>query len=549
VLDGIGALTGGFIHAAVRGEVVDGGASGPTLGEADAVSTPDGHFRVIVKTGGFGKRVVELVQRTWPGGPCPAGTLCASSETFELPIVVSPAGPPKIATPQDPTVAPGPGARVFMVTGKGARAPVDADPGAPRTILVREDDGGPGATILDQKVSAAFDGTITGSVTLSSGDADPKKGWHRLRFKLGDDQSQAVFVAVGIHPPIVTAPVARRAADCSPNAPDPQQLGVMGRVGTRGFGRLVLAEEAGRGQLAILDAQTKIETQALPDGTFPFRADTKLPYGKHVVHVFQAPEPPASLSPAERARFLRAFAITDATPTTRLVVDVTPPAIQVVPDASLVLTSTGPVRKLHLEAEGCSPPRPPESPAGCGAGCNACAPTPVTPAAPVEKKGCALPFADVSLRIGPRTFTTRADEYGFWAIEAEVFRGWNDAELVQTVGVPSATGWTASCASNRATVGVVTTAAAPPLKLPGELKVPATTPAGAEVRYDTSTPSGAVVSCSRPSGATFPIGRTVVRCSAIDQATGGVALGQFTVEVVKSDSNPLPPPPTSPPPR
>jgi hypothetical protein len=98
---------------------------------------------------------------------------------------------------------------------------------------------------------------------------------------------------------------------------------------------------------------------------------------------------------------------------------------------------------------------------------------------------------------------------------------------------------------------VVTTAAAPSLKLPGEIKVPATSPAGAEVRYDTSTPAGAVVSCTRASGATFPIGKTVVRCSAIDPATGGVALGQFTVEVVKVDSKSPPPAPsgTSPPPR
>src|SRR4029077_9645772 len=140
-------------------------------------------------------------------------------------------------------------------------------------------------------------------------------------------------------------------------------------------------------------------------------------------------EPAAGSSPRERQSLLRAFATLAATPTTRLAVDVPPPRIDVQPGASLVLTATGPTRKLHLEAEGCGPPVP--EPAGCtSAGCGACvrttpaprarggrAPASRAPPPPREPRGCALPNGDVILRIGPRLFTTRADDRGWWSLD------------------------------------------------------------------------------------------------------------------------------------
>jgi Tol biopolymer transport system component len=74
----------------------------------------------------------------------------------------------------------------------------------------------------------------------------------------------------------------------------------------------------------------------------------------------------------------------------------------------------------------------------------------------------------------------------------------------------------------------------PAVSLPGDLSVPATSPAGAEVQYtvtaeDDTDPEPAIA-CEPPSGSTFPIGDTTVDCTATD-AAGNKATGSFTVHV------------------
>jgi hypothetical protein len=78
---------------------------------------------------------------------------------------------------------------------------------------------------------------------------------------------------------------------------------------------------------------------------------------------------------------------------------------------------------------------------------------------------------------------------------------------------------------------------APALSLPGTLEVEATGPSGAVVSYSVSAndlvDGDRPVSCSKPSGATFPLGDTVVSCSAVDDH-GNMATNSFIVRVVDS---------------
>ena len=74
----------------------------------------------------------------------------------------------------------------------------------------------------------------------------------------------------------------------------------------------------------------------------------------------------------------------------------------------------------------------------------------------------------------------------------------------------------------------------PALSLPADRLLSATGPAGAAATFDataTDTVDGTVpVSCSPPSGSTFPIGTTVVHCTASDHA-GNTVSGSFEVTV------------------
>jgi hypothetical protein len=75
---------------------------------------------------------------------------------------------------------------------------------------------------------------------------------------------------------------------------------------------------------------------------------------------------------------------------------------------------------------------------------------------------------------------------------------------------------------------------APALGLPSDISVAATGSSGAVVTFTVTAtdtnPSNPVVTCSPPSGSTFPIGTIVVTCSATD-AAGNTATGTFRVTV------------------
>jgi hypothetical protein len=97
----------------------------------------------------------------------------------------------------------------------------------------------------------------------------------------------------------------------------------------------------------------------------------------------------------------------------------------------------------------------------------------------------------------------------------------------------------AACGHNAAiTVQVALLDVTPPvLTLPGNIAGVATGPAGAMVSFTVTAldnVNGSVpVTCTPPSGSTFPIGTTTVNCSAQD-AAGNVASSNFTVTVIHS---------------
>ena len=75
----------------------------------------------------------------------------------------------------------------------------------------------------------------------------------------------------------------------------------------------------------------------------------------------------------------------------------------------------------------------------------------------------------------------------------------------------------------------------PVLSLPTNITAEATSASGAVVSYvataTDANPANPTVTCSPPSGSTFPFGPTTVNCQATD-AAGNTATGQFTVTVV-----------------
>jgi Alpha/beta hydrolase domain/HYR domain len=88
-------------------------------------------------------------------------------------------------------------------------------------------------------------------------------------------------------------------------------------------------------------------------------------------------------------------------------------------------------------------------------------------------------------------------------------------------------------AAAASSVAVDTTA--PALTLPADTTQPATGPNGAVVTFVATASdnwdANPTVTCTPPSGSTFPIGRTTVHCTAAD-ATGNTAEGTFTVTVL-----------------
>jgi hypothetical protein len=88
--------------------------------------------------------------------------------------------------------------------------------------------------------------------------------------------------------------------------------------------------------------------------------------------------------------------------------------------------------------------------------------------------------------------------------------------------------------TNSASVTVKIDVTAPALTLPSHLTVEATGSSGASVSYSASTSDSLsglnTLSCTPPSGSTFPLGTTTVSCSANDKA-GNTASGTFAVTV------------------
>lgn len=72
--------------------------------------------------------------------------------------------------------------------------------------------------------------------------------------------------------------------------------------------------------------------------------------------------------------------------------------------------------------------------------------------------------------------------------------------------------------------------APPVLTVPGPLVVEATGPAGAAVSFTVGSDDGSPVTCTPPSGSTFPLATTTVGCSSTD-AAGNTGTGSFTVSV------------------
>ena len=109
------------------------------------------------------------------------------------------------------------------------------------------------------------------------------------------------------------------------------------------------------------------------------------------------------------------------------------------------------------------------------------------------------------------------------------------------VGLTTIT-WTATdAAGNTATATqsiIVRDVEAPTITVPAGMKVNATSPSGALVRYDISWADNVGVtggSCSPASGSLFPIGSSTVTCSASD-AAGHTTVKSFTVTVLGAEA-------------
>jgi hypothetical protein len=499
----MGGVHGGAVRARVQGTSIDVVLPFDANGNLSAAAVP---------VPGYGPQTLVLTQRTYAGSSCTpsATTVCAEGAAVNWSVTVdaqapSSPTPPTLAAPRDPTNTPDPTNDVFRVSGHVTAAPVSAC-----------DDGGIGAAgIVSQSLNVAADGTVSGTVTLSSGTAvDANPGWHKL--SLSQDgcasKSKPAFVSVGIRPPTVEFPRSGAPVDCSAG-------GVVGQLIARGsipysqasFGPLVVAEELGRLALGLIQAQVTVDATARADGSFGFQAiipSPQLPFGKHLLYFFQAPPPPAGATQAEIDAHFRAFASIATTPTSRIAVAVPPPplALPVLGGGPLV---GGPAITL---------------------GALNCALSGVA--------GCAQPGADVNVHDGPRVWTTRASGSGDWQIAlADLGPGWHQLTLGQVVDSPAGGGWLESCPSASLPAGVNSAGPGlPTLTLPSSLAADATSAAGAALGYvaQAVSSSGAPVPviCTPSSGTTFPIGTTSVLCTATDPATHAVAVGSFPVTIV-----------------
>lgn len=101
---------------------------------------------------------------------------------------------------------------------------------------------------------------------------------------------------------------------------------------------------------------------------------------------------------------------------------------------------------------------------------------------------------------------------------------------IHVSSAPTCTGNTLGCTNGT----FLTDTTAPVLTLPADITAPATGPTGAVVNYSASATDNVdpalPVACLPPSGSTFPVGATIVICSATDTA-GNTAIGTFQVTI------------------
>ena len=498
----LGGVRGGSLHARVRGTAIDVVLPFDAQGDLHAAAIP---------VPGYGPQTLTLSQRTYAGTTCAPSpdAVCAESPAIDWPVTVDPQSPPappapEIVSPRDPTSIPDPTDNVVRVRGRGLPGPVEAC-----------DQGGIGqAGVIAQSLSAAADGTITGTVTLSAGSQlNPNAGWHKLGLSQDNcaTTGKPIFISIGIRPPTVESPRSGAPGDCS-------LAGGLGQLVARGsipyaqdsLGPLVIGEELGRLPLGLLSATVQVDPVARADGSFGFEALLPaLPVGQHLLAFFQAPPVPGNASPAERDAFLRAFASIASTPKSRIALSVLPLPLGL-PIAGVLTSALAPI----LSATGCA----------------------LQPSA-----ACALPFADVNIRDGNRLWTTRASDTGDWQISlSDLTPGWHRLRFTQVIDSPAGGGWVESCASPELPVGLSAAAPsgapAPQLTLPGGFTLDASSIAGALLEYGvaatTAAGAPAPVECQPGSGALFPLGVTNVLCTAVDPGTQAVAVGTFPVSVV-----------------
>jgi hypothetical protein len=493
VVTGIGGLPGGTVRFGL--------ASDPTVAVIATVGG-DGKFTATVPVGAYGAQILKMIQRA-PAATCVVPTTGACSYELTWPVTVVEATaatkPPALDSPKDPTHIPNPLANVIPVIGTGTTADLHiTDQGSYPDLL------GP--------ITPASDGSFSGSITLTAGDAaTPLKGWHKLIFDQGGTPTPPVFVSVGIDPPMVEFPRSGAEIDCTEPDPDllPPAVGTVPYTEAQ-LGPLWVMEETGRDVLGDIGAQTGIFPPANPGDPLRFQAYYSLGPGKHVLVFFQAPVPPSS---AERNAHLRAFSQLADTPTSRIVVNVPPKRFQVPDGASTVL------RPQVLYAIGSS--------ADCSA----------PPATNAPGLLCALPFADVNVRVGKRVYTVRANDKGVWRVQVPDLpqHGWNDVTIAQVADSSVGGAWSESCLSNTIQVGYESLDGF--IDVPPDMQVDATGPDGAQVFYpDVTARTGAneplQVDCVPRSGSVFPIGTTFVHCSAPNPATGDVVINGFRIKVV-----------------
>ena len=492
---GIGGIGSGSVR-------VIGGTAGDVVVAVDG----SGRFDAPVPVA-LGAQTLKLIQQTFATSPCVAPALCAESYPLELPITVTlaTASPkaPVILSPTDPTHSPAAAPLVLNVVGTGTPAPVHVvDQGSVPNVF---------ADLLPDA-----NGKFSGQITLDPGDAgNPNKGWHKLVFDQGGAASHPVFVSVGIDPPTVVFPRNGAEIDCE----QPDQQGEQIAVGTLPypqdvFGRLRVMEETGRVPLAFVGAETSVG-QPQPGQPTVFVTHFNPGPGRHVVYFFQAPDPPANATQDEIDAHFRAYARLADTPTSRIVVDRKPPRFPIPQGIAGVFGGRGANGGVFTNL----PPPGQAGPLVLGAsncGFNA------TPPASIL---CALPNADVNVRVNGRLYTQRADDDGKWTLPIPLPVGWNHLTLAQVSDSRVGGAWSESCLSNEIDVGVQSPGA-PAVTVPPDITVDATGPKGAQVFYPNVTAvrptdgASVPVECVPASGSFFAVGRNEVLCTATDPADG-----------------------------